>query len=1031
MKKVFDVEFYSQLLDKINANIYITDVETDEIVYMNDAMKQTFGLEKPEGCICWKVLQKGMKGRCGFCQIHRLLSDTQDGAVNWRECNTVTGHTYQNCDSLVEVNGKKYHFQHSVDISEQIKLSQYAKTDDLTGILNRRAGKERLSQLLDTLKEGESFIVVMMDVNQLKRINDRMGHLEGDRMLKFVVKSTQACMEKDDFMFRLSGDEFIAVLFHRSLDEAGQWSDQVLERMSYTRQFHGITYEVSFSSGLVEVQGGSGYTVSEILSMADACMYESKRKFYSSNGGAGQVLQETDRPDTLPVSSQEKKDGITGVLNRMEGKEHLWAALRKTKMKGGSLTVALLDVDNLNMINETYGGRAGDTLLVQVTDVVKKRVEKPDFLFRLSGDEFMAVSFHMNEREMSKLFLDSLKELKAFQEQKNIPYEMTFSFGTYTVGPDNPLSVNSIIAKADEIMYMQKLRKRKTKMLEENENPFRHSDGAAGWREYDSSLLYDALTKSTDDFIYICNMKTGVFRYSPAQVWLFNMPGEVLDNPLPIWKEIVHPDDWERFYKSNMEIGENMMDYHSVEFRAKNREGEYLWMRCRGQMMRDEFGEPSVFAGIMTQLGRQNKVDPVTQLLNHIEFFRVFEKKIRDKMAVERLGILLLGLDNFKQVNEIYDRSMGDHILKTVAQSIQSILPDNAGLFKLDNDCMGILMDNVGHRDMETLYMEIRNMMGRMHFWNQYKLNLTLSAGGVMYPEDGGAASELFKYAEYSLRYAKEKGRDRIVFFSKEILENQKKTLKIMMALRESVNSGFTGFSLRYQPQVDAASRTIIGAEALLRWTDPDGSIVSPVEFIPILEETGMIIQVGQWTLRTAMRTARPWLKKNPDFSLSVNVSVPQMMEADFVENVLDAVGEEEYPCCSLMLELTESCKIHDMGLFYKKFESLRAHGIQIAMDDFGTGYSSLELLKFAPVDVVKIDRIFIKDILKSKFDATFIQFVVAICHSIGIKVCLEGMETAEEYEALKTVGLNYIQGYLFGRPMTEVEFFQWEEAGE
>lgn len=110
MKKVFDVEFYSQLLDKINANIYITDVETDEIVYMNDAMKQTFGLEKPEGCICWKVLQKGMKGRCGFCQIHRLLSDTQDGAVNWRECNTVTGHTYQNCDSLVEVNGKKYHF---------------------------------------------------------------------------------------------------------------------------------------------------------------------------------------------------------------------------------------------------------------------------------------------------------------------------------------------------------------------------------------------------------------------------------------------------------------------------------------------------------------------------------------------------------------------------------------------------------------------------------------------------------------------------------------------------------------------------------------------------------------------------------------------------------------------------------------------------------------------------------------------------------------------------------------------------------
>ena len=141
-------------------------------------------------------------------------------------------------------------------------------------------------------------------------------------------------------------------------------------------------------------------------------------------------------------------------------------------------------------------------------------------------------------------------------------------------------------------------------------------------------------------------------------------------------------------------------------------------------------------------------------------------------------------------------------------------------------------------------------------------------------------------------------------------------------------------------------------------------------------------------------------------------------MEADFVENVLDAVGEEEYPCCSLMLELTESCKIHDMGLFYKKFESLRAHGIQIAMDDFGTGYSSLGMLKNSPADVVKIDRTFVRDILTSQFDATFIHFVVALCHDVNIQVCLEGVEREEEFDRVRPMGLDFIQGFLFGKPV-------------
>ena len=180
-------------------------------------------------------------------------------------------------------------------------------------------------------------------------------------------------------------------------------------------------------------------------------------------------------------------------------------------------------------------------------------------------------------------------------------------------------------------------------------------------------------------------MKTGIFRYSPAQVKVFNLPGEIIDHPLPFWKAIVHPQDWERFYKSNMAIGENKMDYHSVEFRAMNSDGEYIWLKCRGQLMREGFGEPNVFAGIMTQLDRQNKIDPLTHLYNRQEFAKAFELKTKDK-AIDNLGIMVIDIDDFKNINEIYDRSIGDFISKTVAQLTQAVLPGNTSIYKLDSD---------------------------------------------------------------------------------------------------------------------------------------------------------------------------------------------------------------------------------------------------------------------------------------------------------------------------------------------------------
>ncbi|EMJ5872552.1 TPA: EAL domain-containing protein [Clostridioides difficile] len=541
--------------------------------------------------------------------------------------------------------------------------------------------------------------------------------------------------------------------------------------------------------------------------------------------------------------------------------------------------------------------------------------------------------------------------------------------------------------------------------------------------DYNSTLLYDALIRGTDEYIYICNMKTGVFRYSPSQVELFDLPGEIVENPLVYWKKIVHPEDWNRFYKSNTEIGKNQMDYHTVEFRAKNRSGEYIWLRCRGQLMRDEFGEPSIFAGIMTQLGKQNKIDSLTQLLNYHEFMSVFEDKISNPM-IEKLCIVLLNIDDFKNVNEMYDRDFGDNIIKTLAQSIQSILPDNAELYKLDGDEMGILVDNVEENEILTLYDQIQNMIIHLQLWRKYGLNITISAGCVIYPKHGDTVKELYKCASYSLQYAKEHGKNRLVFFSQEILKNKMYSLEMMRDLKASINDDFRGFSLRFQPQVDTQSHKIIGVEVLLRWTNDKCKAISPLEFIPILEENDMINIVGAWVLRMALRTFRKWIDYYPFFKVSVNVSAVQILEDTFIEDIVKIIDDENFPYQNLVLELTESHTVQNMSILQFKFKALQDLGIYIAMDDFGTGYSSLEVLKFSPIDIVKIDRVFVKDILKSKFDATFIHFIVAICHDVGIKVCLEGVETQEEYDLVKQIKPDYIQGYLFGKPQTATEIF-------
>ncbi len=284
MSLPFDAQFYRSILEKTNTGIYITDACTDEIIYMNQQMKQTFRVDQVEGRTCWQVLQRGQTGRCKFCRIGELMTDPGRKNCVWREKNPVTGRIYLHHDSLEEWNGRLYHIQNSIDVTEQVHLSRVAAYDELTGILNRKAGRKRLNDLLESLGEDERCTVVLYDIDGLKWVNDTFGHLEGDRLLLFVTKNIRQNLKEKDFVFRLSGDEFIIVFRDMEPEQVEQWMDSIRRILDGRRPWEGMDYEVSFSYGMVCIRGGDHLSVSDALSIADTQMYMKKRDFHIMKG---------------------------------------------------------------------------------------------------------------------------------------------------------------------------------------------------------------------------------------------------------------------------------------------------------------------------------------------------------------------------------------------------------------------------------------------------------------------------------------------------------------------------------------------------------------------------------------------------------------------------------------------------------------------------------------------------------------------------------------------------------------------------
>ena len=478
-----------------------------------------------------------------------------------------------------------------------------------------------------------------------------------------------------------------------------------------------------------------------------------------------------------------------------------------------------------------------------------------------------------------------------------------------------------------------------------------------------------------------------------------------------------------------------------VVLRNYRKDGSMYWNELNISPVRNDAGAVTHYIGVHSditdakthqdELARQANHDSLTGLPNrNLLRDRIDHTCARTQRYGDFAAVAFLDLDNFKVVNDSLGHSLGDHLLRAVAARLESSLRAMDTVARMGGDeFVLVLSDQKSEQSVSGELQRIVELFSQPFAVDGRDVFITASVGVALYPQDARDPESLMKSAELAMYRAKESGRNTYQLYTVEMQTRVTERLALESRLRRALERG--EFSLHYQPQVDLRSNRIFGCEALIRWKQADLGTITPAKFIPLAEETGLIVPIGEWVLRTACRQCKIWQDAGlPAVTVAVNISARQFREKHLLQLVATILAETGLAPSLLELEVTESVIMHDAQHVIADLQAFRDMGVSLSVDDFGTGYSSLSYLKRFPVDRLKIDQSFVRDLSTDADDAAIAQAVITLGHTMNLRVIAEGVETPEQLAFLSRNQCDEMQGYLLGKPMSADEFGKLLETG-
>lgn len=545
-----------------------------------------------------------------------------------------------------------------------------------------------------------------------------------------------------------------------------------------------------------------------------------------------------------------------------------------------------------------------------------------------------------------------------------------------------------------------------------------------------ASGTYDTINRIFDTFavtsrsryVYVYDMEKNISRWSLNAVDYFGLTGEYIYNASSVWANRIHPEDRDKYneYISLVYAGKKVGP--NIEYRAKNKNGEYVVCSCRGVVIKDYSGNPVFYACSIINKGIVDNNDPITLLPNQYEMLNYMRQL---KMQKKVYTILMINFIDFGDINRRYGYAIGNNILRATATKLLQDVKEQGRVYRGDGTVLAVITELMTLDEVKKFYGRMRSFTREALAINGKKVGAEIGGGVIIATDFNVDEHSIYTSAKYALDFSKTQRHGNLIIFHNDELDNKKSNIELVDAVRSSVVNRMEGFFLEYQPIVSAVDGRLVGMEVLLRWQKEPYGVVSPSEFVPWLEQDQVFYNLGNWILETALKDALEIRQNIKDFYLSVNLALMQLERSEFRTTLIDILRRTGYPATGLCLELTQGSRQLSVEHLKSQVEFLKSCGVRIGLDV--ADFASLDYVRHFPVDLVNIVPALTDGIDQNITNKYVIETITAFTHRLRIRTCYTGIEDEETAKIARQFPVSDLMGYYYGRPCKIEQFKELE----